>query len=268
VLALMVFGFADLAKHFSPDRLSWADAVNLGLSAVVAIFVWRATARQQSAPPAGPARLLGYLAIWLAPLLISLVLAFGVRALGWQPFRLPSASMAPTLPAGEHSVVEKWRYAYSAVPFAPFDSLLPRGRWMARAPQIGDVIVFRAPHDPGRDYVKRIVAGPGDRVQMVGGVLHLNGAAVTLEDLGPAELALGDGRSEPVRAVRETLPNGVSYTIFDSGDGELDNTREITVPAGRYFVLGDNRDLSDDSRRSIGFVPFESIVGPAIVARD
>lgn len=266
VLALMLFGFTDLAKHFSPDRLSWLDAVNWALIAIVGALVWRVAARQQSVPRAGPARLLGYLAIWLAPILVSLVLAFGLRALAWQPFRQPSASMAPTLQAGQYFLVEKWRYGYSAFSFAPFESLLPEGRWMARLPQAGDVVVFRPSHEPSRDYVKRIVAGPGDRVQMRDGVLHLNGAPVTRVDQGDVTLAHED-YSEQVRRFQETLPNGATFATFERGPTELDNTREVTVPAGHYYVMGDNRDFSDDSRRSIGFVPFENIIGP-VVARD
>lgn len=265
-LVLLIQGPADISRYFQPDELSALDALNLGLTLLAAIFVWRLAAQRQEVERGGPVRLLGYLAIWLVPLCVALLLAMSLRFLLWQPFRQPSASMAPTLQVGQMFVVEKWRYGYSRYSFAPLEGLFPEGRWLARAPERGDVVVFRPLQEPSRDYVKRIVGLPGDRVQMIAGVLHINGAAVAREDLGEAQVVGYRGeRVETARAIRETLPNGLAFTTFDRGDGELDNTREFTVPAGHYFVMGDNRDVSDDSRRSIGFVPFENIVGRTIV---
>lgn len=245
----------------APDRWSMADTLNVVLTALVAIWVWRATSQHQSVPKAGARRLLGYAAIWLTPLLTLLVLALLLRFFALQPFHQPSASMAPTLPVGQYFVVEKWSYGYGRYSFAPFEALGPRGRWLARAPERGDVIVFRPPHEPNRDFVKRIVGLPGDRVQVIGGILRINGVAVERRDMGETTLRYGADDVQRVRAFRETLPNGVTFTTFELGDSELDNTREVTVPAGHYFVMGDNRDMSDDTRRSIGFVPLDNIVG-------
>lgn len=255
-----------VGSFLAPDRWSMADTLNVFVTALVAIWVWRAASRHQSVPKAGATRLLGYVAIWLAPLLAMLVLALLLRFFALQPFHQPSASMAPTLPVGQYFVVEKWSYGYGRYSFAPFEALGPRGRWLARAPERGDVIVFRPPFEPTRDFVKRIVGVPGDRVQMIGGVLRINGVAVERRDLGETTMSYGAGETQRVRAFRETLPNGVVFTTFELGDSELDNTREVVVPPGHYYVMGDNRDMSDDSRRTIGFVPFENIVGRVAIS--
>lgn len=260
--ALMTQGATTLTL-WTPDRWSVVDTLSLLASAVTAIWVWRIAAQRKQVARAGPVRLLGYVAIWLGSILITLILAGALRFFVVQPFRGPSASMAPTIEAGEYFAVAKWSYGYTRFSFAPFDALAPAGRWLARTPARGDVVVFRPAHEPDRAYVKRIVAMPGERVQMIGGVLHINGAPVRRDDIGEAILDMGHGDAQPVRAIRETLPNGAAFTTFDHGESLLDNTREVQVPQGHYFVLGDNRDFSDDSRRSIGFVPLENIVGRA-----
>ncbi len=169
--------------------------------------------------------------------------------------------MLPTLERGDYLFVSKFAYGYSrySVPF----SLLPiTGRVLAAQPQRGDVVVFRFPPDPDIDYIQRIVGMPGDTIQMVNGILHINGAAVGLQDVGPFA---SDAFSEKTaRLQRETLPNGVSHFVVDLMDGSTgDNTPALVVPEGCYFMLGDNRDNSADSRFDVGFVPFENLVGKA-----
>lgn len=204
-------------------------------------------------------------------ILYALALAMVLRFTIAQPFRIPSGSMQPTIEIGDYIVVTKWSYGYSRYSFAPLEGLLPHGRLFGGSvdagggPERGEVVVFRPPHEPNRDFIKRVVGLPGDRIQMIDGVLHINGEAVGRRSLGVVEFENGDtGFIERIPAYEETLPNGVSYTVFDRNPrAELDNTREVTVPAGHYFMMGDDRDQSDDSRRSVGFVPYDNLIGPA-----
>ncbi|MCR6643082.1 MAG: signal peptidase I [Terricaulis sp.] len=198
-------------------------------------------------------------------ILYALALAMVLRFTIAQPFRIPSGSMQPTLEVGDYIVVTKWSYGYSRYSLAPLEGLLPSGRLFGSSPERGDVVVFRPPHEPHKDYIKRVIGMPGDRIQMIDGVVHINGEAVGMESLGVQEFANGhSGFVERIPAYRETLPGGTSHVIFDrSPRGELDNTREVTVPEGHYFMMGDDRDQSDDSRRSVGFVPADNLVGPA-----
>lgn len=182
----------------------------------------------------------------------------------YQPFSIPSGSMAPTLMVGDYVFAAKYAYGYGrySVPFAP--SWIS-GRVFAAAPEYGDIVVFRAPKDTSVDYVKRVVGLPGDRIQMRQGQLVLNDRPVTRVALeyGLAGTACNvDGRVK-VNRWRETLPSGASYVTYDCVDnGYLDNTSVLTVPPGHVFVLGDNRDNSTDSRMStFGFVPMDNLVG-------
>ncbi|MGE0045462.1 MAG: signal peptidase I [Hyphomonadaceae bacterium] len=194
----------------------------------------------------------------------ALALAMLIRFTVAQPFRIPSGSMQPTLEIGDYIVVTKWSYGYSRFSFAPLDRLLPAGRLFRTPPERGDIIVFR-PQGETRDFVKRLIGMPGDRVQMIDGVLHINGTPVRREPLGLIDFEQPDGTIEQIPGFRETLPNGVSYTTFDRyPDWELDNTRVFVVPAGHYFMMGDDRDNSQDSRTVfVGMVPDDNLIGPA-----
>ncbi len=199
-------------------------------------------------------------------ILYALALAMVLRFTIVQPFRIPSGSMEPTLEVGDYIVVTKWSYGYGRFSFAPLEGLLPQGRLFGREPEQGDVVVFRPPPEPERDFIKRVVGLPGDRIQIIDGVLHINGVAVQRESLGEVEFEESSGFVDRVPAFRETLPNGVSYVTFDRVTGsELDNTRVFVVPEGHYFMMGDNRDNSADSRvpSVVGFVPYDNLVGPA-----
>jgi len=169
--------------------------------------------------------------------------------------------MEPTLLIGDYFFASKFAYGYSRYSL-PFSPPLFSGRIFGKEPQYGDVVVFRTPHDTSIDYVKRVVGLSGDRVQMIHGQLYLNDKPVPRERLADA---LSD--SPAAKRWRETLPNGVQYVTLDLTDnGFLDNTKLYIVPAGHYFMLGDNRDNSVDSRSSqLGYVPFENLVGRAEV---
>lgn len=198
-------------------------------------------------------------------ILYALALAFVLRFTIAQPYRIPSGSMQPTLEVGDYIVVTKWSYGYGRYSFVPFEGLLPHGRLFGHAPTRGDVVVFRPPPEPDRDFIKRVIGMPGDHIQMISGVLHINGVPVRREPTGVMAFENESGFVERIPTFRETLPNGVSFTTFDRGETELDNTREYVVPTGNYFMMGDDRDNSADSRVAsvVGFVPYDNLVGPA-----
>lgn len=195
----------------------------------------------------------------------ALILAMIVRVFFYQPFNIPSGSMIPTLLVGDYLFVSKMSYGYSkySLPFSPdlFD-----GRIWASQPKRGDVAVFKLPRDNETDYIKRVIGLPGDEIQMVDGVLHINGEAVAKKRVDDflSEDAFGNMRR--VARYVETLPNGVRYPVLDLvPQGVGDNTAVYKVPEEHYFMMGDNRDNSTDSRvtSAVGYVPFENFIGRA-----
>jgi signal peptidase I len=199
----------------------------------------------------------------VAAFLFAFAVSLLVRSFVYQSFNAPSSSMRPTLLVGDYFFVSKFAYGYSrfSLPFAP---PLPSGRILSSRPQAGDVVVFRHPKDAATDYVKRVVGLPGDRMQMKQGQLYINDAPVKRERLtNVAEEGACGTSGGLVKRWRETLPNGVSFETLDCFDGSpLDNTNVFTVPDSDFFVLGDNRDNSTDSRMaSFGTVPFENLIG-------
>jgi signal peptidase I len=201
--------------------------------------------------------------------LLALLIAGGVRTAAAQPFNIPTASMQGTLLVGDYLFVSKASYGYSrySLPGGYLWSL-PQGRIFASSPERGDVIVFKTPMDNKTDYIKRLIGLPGDRIQMKDGILYINDKPVPKIPVAPFIEHIG-GRPHEVAQNRETLPNGVSYNVLDREQyGDLDNTDVFVVPGGHYFMMGDNRDNSLDSRvpvdvGGVGYVPFENLVGKA-----
>ena len=193
----------------------------------------------------------------------ALLLALVIRTFLFQHFSIPSGSMRPTMLEVDYLFVTKWAYGYSkhSLPFSPD---LFSGRIFGSDPERGDVVVFKFPPNPSLDYIKRVIGLPGDTVQMRDGQLFINGDAVPREKVGEINNPDITEVNRPVEVWRETLPNGVSYDTLDlTPEGIGDNTREFVVPAGHYFMMGDNRDNSTDSRFNVGFVPEDHLVGRA-----
>jgi len=194
----------------------------------------------------------------------AILIALVVRTFAFEPFNIPSGSMKPTLLVGDYLFVSKYSYGYSRYSL-PWGLPLFDGRILGADPERGDVIVFKKPSDNETDYIKRLIGLPGDRIQVIGGILHINGEPVRREKVG--ETKDGDSFSTRTYTVyRETLPNGRQHLIWEASDNDhLDNTAEYVVPEGHYFFMGDNRDNSRDSRvlYDVGYVPAENLVGRA-----
>lgn len=195
---------------------------------------------------------------------IAVILALFIRSFFYEPFNIPSGSMKPTLEIGDYLFVNKPAYGYSRYSF-PFGIAPIEGRIWSADPQRGDVVVFKLPSNTGVDYIKRVIGLPGDKIQVTSGRLYINGEVVQREPVG---LRKDEERGRTVTMVQyiETLPGGVTHAIYEEGDNEpLDNTPVYTVPPDHYFMMGDNRDNSQDSRvmSMVGYVPFENLVGRA-----
>ncbi len=195
----------------------------------------------------------------------ALIIALVVRIFFYQPFNIPSGSMKETLLIGDYLFVSKLSYGYSRYSF-PYSPKLFEGRLFEDKPERGDVAVFKLPRDNETDYIKRVIGLPGDTIEMRDGVLHINGKAIPKKRKGVLKTTSYTGRQISIPSYEETLPNGVKYTVLDAdSNGVFDNTRPVTVPKGYYFMMGDNRDNSTDSRAThdVGLVPLENFVGRA-----
>lgn len=202
-------------------------------------------------------------------LVYAAAIALLIRCFLYEPFSIPSSSMVPTLEVGDFLFVSKRSYGYSSKS-SFFGLPVIDGRTGDRLPERGDVAVFKLPNNPSIDYIKRVIGLPGERIQMVRGRLLINGQLVERQELEAVELNKNPGESpgliQPAILYSELLPNGRTHIIAEESDvARYDNTPEFVVPAGHYFMMGDNRDNSQDSRAigGPGYVPAENFVGRA-----
>jgi signal peptidase I len=198
-------------------------------------------------------------------LAVALALALIVRIVLFQPFTIPSSSMEPGLVTGDYVVVSKFAYGWSTASL-PFNPPIAGGRLLGRSPERGDVVVFRLPRDPKEAWIKRVVGLPGDTVRVRGGQVFVNGQPIRRQPLETTQDH--DAPDRRVLAVRETLADERTYITYDGGFGQPgDDTDVYRVPAGHYFMMGDNRDNSLDSRWpeevGVGLLPAENIIGRA-----
>ena len=195
----------------------------------------------------------------------AVLIAVLIRTFLFEPFKIPSGSMYPTLYVGDFLFVSKYTYGYSKHSF-PFSIPLFDGRIWEDKPTQGDVVIFKYPQDNRTDFIKRIIGLAGDKIKLEKGRVFINGQMLPREEIEDFVVRDSHGNAERYHQYIETLPNGVKHHILEVSDNEAeDNVEELTVPEGYIFVMGDNRDRSDDSRVSVGFVPLENLVGKARV---
>ena len=197
----------------------------------------------------------------LLTLFYALVIALIIRTFFIQPFFIPSSSMEPNLLVGDRLFASKFDYGYSKHSF-PFSLGPISNRIFSNVPDRGDVIIFKPPHT-NLDYIKRLIGLPGDRIEVRNGNLIINSNLLEYENIREDSKVLKNGRVIKINVLKETLPNGISYEIYNYLDGSPgDNTKEFVVPENHYFFMGDNRDNSNDSR-FWGTVEFNRLVGKA-----
>ena len=197
-------------------------------------------------------------------LIYALFIAILLRSLLYQPFYIPSSSMEPTLLVGDRLFVSKFAYGYSKHSF-PFSPPIYKKRLFFKEPQRGDLVVFKTPSDNRTDYIKRLIGMPGDTLQFINGDIYLNKKKITKSKINESMNIRCGKINFPVKIYEETLPNGVKYKAVYNSAGTLQNTDVYTVPDNNYFLLGDNRDCSKDSRflSEVGYVNKLNLVGKA-----
>ena len=198
-------------------------------------------------------------------LLIALVIALIIRSFFFHPFYIPSSSMEPTLLIGDRIFASKYSYGYSkhSLPFSP---PIIKDRIFFSKPEYGDLVIFKTPTDNRTDYIKRLIGFPGDKIQIIEGNIYLNDKIILREKLeSNIKTRCGGNIYEDVNAYEETLPNGKKYVAAYKKLGTMANTDKYVVPEKHYFLLGDNRDCSRDSRylSSVGYVHENNLIGKA-----
>ena len=193
--------------------------------------------------------------------IIALIIAITIRSFFFQPFYIPSSSMEPTLLIGDRIFVSKYTYGYSKHSF-PFSPNLFNERINYQHPKQGDLVVFKTPVDNRTDYIKRLIGLPGDEIQFIEGDIYINNKKIIRKKINTSDSIRCGKFSFKVNVYEETLPNGTKHIAVYNESGTLKNTRKFIVPKNHFFLLGDNRDCSKDSRY-LGYVNFVNLVGKA-----
>ena len=194
----------------------------------------------------------------------ALIIAVLIRSLLFQPFYIPSSSMEPTLLVGDRIFVSKYVYGYSKHSF-PFSPNISNERFFLKSPKRGDLVVFKTPADNRTDYIKRLIGLPGDTIQFVDGEILINDSKILRQKVKKNKIIRCGNFIHETDTYIETLPNGFKHLVAYKKKGSLQNTKIFKVPANHYFLLGDNRDCSKDSRylSSVGYVNNLNLVGEA-----
>ena len=200
----------------------------------------------------------------LKTLLIALFIAILIRSLFFQPFYIPSSSMEPSLLVGDRLFVSKYSYGYSRHSF-PFSPPIIKNRIFEKVPERGDLVVFKTPSDNRTDYIKRLIGLPGDTIEFKNGNLILNSKIIQRKKINKNIKIYCGSIPSPVNFYEEKLPNGKNYIAVYNSLGTLQNSDKYIVPKDHFFLLGDNRDCSKDSRflSSVGYVNKKNLVGKA-----
>ena len=200
----------------------------------------------------------------LKTILIALIIAIGIRSLFFQPFYIPSSSMEPTLLIGDRIFVSKYVYGYSKHSF-PFSPNITNNRLLYKKPKQGDLVVFKTPVDNRTDYIKRLIGLPGDEIQFINGTIYINKKKINRTKINTIKDVRCGKSAFEVETYEEQLPNGRKYIAVYNKAGTLQNTKIFKVPDNHFFLLGDNRDCSSDSRYldNVGYVNFLNLVGEA-----
>ena len=200
----------------------------------------------------------------LKTLFAALLIAILIRSLIIQPFYIPSSSMEPTLLVGDRIFVSKFSYGYSKHSF-PFSPNISKNRFFSKNPKQGDLVVFKTPADNRTDYIKRLIGLPGDEIQFINGNLFINNQNIKREKVEVFDDIRCGNFILKSNTFIETLPNGVRHRVSYNKEGTLMNTKKYKVPSNHYFLMGDNRDCSKDSRflNDVGYVNSLNLVGKA-----
>ena len=196
----------------------------------------------------------------------ALIIAILIRSLLFQPFYIPSSSMEPTLLVGDRIFVSKYSYGYSKHSF-PFSPNISNKRFFSKLPKRGDLVVFKTPTDNRTDYIKRLIGMPGDTIQFINGKLIINDQIIMRKKISNKTIIRCGNFLLDTNIYVETLPNGLKHSVAYKERGSLKNSKKYKVPSDHYFLLGDNRDCSKDSRYldSVGYVNKLNLVGEAKV---
>jgi len=197
-------------------------------------------------------------------IIIAVFFALIIRSFIAEPFNIPSGSMKPTLLVGDFIFVSKWSYGYSrhSMPFSI--PLIPK-KIFSKMPKRGDIVVFKTPQDNRTDYIKRVIGLPGDKIKIINGQININNNLIFRKKEEDFIDVTKNGNTKKIRKYKEYLFNNEFEVLDIMDNGMADNTPAYSVPEGHFFVMGDNRDNSQDSRfiNVVGYIPMENLVGKA-----